>query len=148
MTPRERNWLTLGLSLFALHLAWEMGQAGLFTDFRDTPWWRHAPRCSLAALGDVTLSGLAWTCTALLFGWRWAFEGRVTSAALVWIAVGEVATIALERWALAAGRWTYAPHMPTIFGVGLSPLVQWVIVPALTLALARRLRFPGLADPG
>lgn len=122
----------------ALHFAWEMAQARLFTNFAGMSWWQHAPRCLFAALGDVTLSGLAWTCTALLFGWRWPFEGRLTSPALLWIAVGEVATIALERWALAAGRWTYAPHMPIVFGVGLSPLLQWVIVPVLTLALARR----------
>lgn len=28
-----------------------------------------------------------------------------------------------------AGAWSYAPKMPTLYGVGLSPLLQWLIIP-------------------
>jgi hypothetical protein len=28
-------------------------------------------------------------------------------------------------------RWTYAQAMPTILGIGVAPLVQWVVLPPL-----------------
>ena len=59
--------------------------------------------------------------------------------AATWIAVGVIATIAFERWALARGRWAYGPEMPVVFGIGLLPLLQWLIVPALTLVVMQQL---------
>jgi hypothetical protein len=29
--------------------------------------------------------------------------------------------------------WTYAPSMPQLSGIGLAPVVQWILVPALAL---------------
>lgn len=57
--------------------------------------------------------------------------------AATWIGAGLITTIAFERWALARGRWSYAPEMPLVFGMGLLPLLQWLIVPALTLIIVR-----------
>jgi hypothetical protein len=36
------------------------------------------------------------------------------------------------------GSWAYSPLMPTVpfLGTGLSPLLQWLIVPTLTLRIA------------
>lgn len=40
--------------------------------------------------------------------------------------------------------WTYSSAMPTIdlggFEIGLSPLAQWVVIPPLALAFARKVR--------
>ncbi len=36
------------------------------------------------------------------------------------------------------GRWAYAERMPLVLGVGVTPLLQWVLVPPLPLWLARR----------
>lgn len=47
-----------------------------------------------------------------------------------------IVTIAVERWALAVGRWRYAATMATIAGIGLSPLLQWIAIPLLILAAA------------
>jgi hypothetical protein len=61
------------------------------------------------------------------------------------ITLGVLAMIGFERWALAAGRRAYASDMPLVFGVGLLPLLQWIVVPAVTLALVRvRARPPGV----
>ncbi len=43
-------------------------------------------------------------------------------------------------------RWAYGEDMPVVLGVGLTPLLLWVIVPLLTLWLARR--HLGLVDGG
>jgi len=50
-----------------------------------------------------------------------------------------VATAAvIELRALAAGRWAYAEAMPTVFTVGLSPLVQLGLTGAVAVLVAWR----------
>ena len=35
------------------------------------------------------------------------------------------------------GSWGYAPDMPLVFGIGVSPLLQWLVVPLVTLSILR-----------
>ena len=39
------------------------------------------------------------------------------------------------------GAWAYQPTMPLVAGIGLTPLLQWVVVPTLMLLL------PGACPP-
>jgi len=52
--------------------------------------------------------------------------------------VGLSVTIIIERWAISIGRWQYREAMPTIAGIGLSPLLQWIIIPAAIVFVVRR----------
>jgi hypothetical protein len=52
-------------------------------------------------------------------------------------------TTAIERLALGGlwmQGWSYSPLMPVVpgLGVGLSPLVQWLVLPPLLIWLVRR----------
>ena len=38
------------------------------------------------------------------------------------------------------GAWAYAEIMPRILGIGLTPLLQWVVVPIVMLVLIQRSR--------
>ena len=38
------------------------------------------------------------------------------------------------------GAWAYSPHMPLIVGIGLAPLLQWLVVPVATLLMVRASR--------
>lgn len=122
---------------FALHFAWEMLQAPVFMEFAETL-WAGTVRCFVAALGDVLIAIGAYVVAALAFrraawpildGWR--------APAAAWIVAGMLATIVFERWALARGRWVYGPEMPLVAGIGLLPLLQWLVVPVLTLMAVR-----------
>lgn len=55
------------------------------------------------------------------------------------LAVGLVWTIQSE-WqnVYARGAWAYATFMPTIMGVGLLPILQWLVLPPLVLLAVRR----------
>jgi len=35
------------------------------------------------------------------------------------------------------GSWAYAQAMPVVAGIGLSPLLQWVLVPLVVLCTVR-----------
>jgi hypothetical protein len=128
----------VGLLLtLTLHFAWEMLQAPAFMDFAAST-WDGTVRCFAASVGDVLLTSGAYAVTALVF-WQiaWPLQPRWVLPAAMWITLGVLATITFERWALATERWAYGPAMPLVFGVGLLPLLQWVIVPALTLVIIR-----------
>jgi hypothetical protein len=127
------------LATLALHFAWEMLQAPAFVDFAGSV-WAGTIRCFTAALGDVLLATGTYVVTVLLFRRAaWPVKHGWLFPAVTWIALSLVATIAFELFALSRGRWSYGPEMPVILGVGLLPILQWLIVPALSLLVVRRL---------
>ena len=59
----------------------------------------------------------------------------------IFVAVGILLTLGFEYYYTNISlRWTYADLMPLVplFGIGLSPLLQWRIIPPLVVWLARR----------
>lgn len=132
------NLLVIGLvATLGLHFAWEMLQAPAFQAFAPTV-WEGTVRCFVAALGDVLIASLAYVATALVVRRiAWPLQQGWVRAAALWLVIGLGATVVFELWALERGRWAYRPTMPLLFGVGLLPLLQWVVVPLLTVALVR-----------
>ena len=129
--------VALAVVAFALHFAWEMGHARWFATMNELPFWTATAWCARAALWDVAISAASYLAASLVArNTRW-IRRRSALPLTVYIALGLIVTIAVERWALAVGRWRYAATMPTIAGIGVSPLLQWIVVPLLILAAAR-----------
>ena len=125
------------LTLFS-HYAWEIGQIRFFASFQNTPFRSYALHCFVASLGDVVIATIAYVgVAALTRNWDW-FARRVFSRPLIlWLLFGEIMTVAFELYALSAKRWAYAESMPTVLGVGLAPLLQWILIPSLTAFVMR-----------
>ena len=67
----------------------------------------------------------------------WIQERGVYGNPITWvlpILLGSFFAIGIELWALQSHRWEYAT-MPTIFGLGLLPLLQMMVLPPLALLL-------------
>lgn len=139
MTHQTTRMITRYLALsFALNLVWEFAQMPLYTI------WAEATAGEIAFAGahctviDTLIAagalGLAW----LVAGrqrWPAGHYGRVAALAIL---MGLAFTVFSEwRNVYVAGNWAYAARMPEIFGIGLAPLAQWIIVPALAFGLAR-----------
>jgi hypothetical protein len=143
----QRAWRLLGLRFLpwfaGLSLAWEMAQLPLYTIWAEATPGYIAFSVAHCTAGDI-LIGMAALLLALvllrtggLSSWRWARIG--TLAALL----GAAYTIFSEWRNIAIlGSWAYAASMPRIAlgvtEVGLSPLLQWLLLPPLALYLARR----------
>ena len=105
--------------------------------------WRTGTRREIAfALihctgGDIlitTVTLAAATALARVFGWR-AFGWRMVFTA---IALGAAYTVFSEWLNVEIRRsWSDAASMPVVpfLGTGLTPLLQWLIVPGLALAV-------------
>ena len=103
------------VATLTLHFAWEMLQAPAFADFAGST-WAGTVRCFTAALGDVLLASGAYVITALAFRRAaWPVRRGWILPAATWIALGIVATVAFEQWALSRGRWAYGPEMPLLW---------------------------------
>jgi len=137
--PGARRWWAFACVTFLLHYAWELLQGPLYTQFAGLSWTEHALPCLPAALGDVVIAAVAHAFAgALTRRWRWPFERNRMAPALLWLAAGLVITVTFELLAVSWGRWAYTERMPQVLGVGLSPLLQWTLLPPLSLLLACR----------
>jgi len=124
--PGLARWVVLVVAGCALNVVWELGQASLYAG--RPPWWVFLR----AAVSDALFIGAA-TLLGVLARRLWP-GGFWPVFLLVLVATAAV----IELRALAAGRWAYAEAMPTVFTVGLSPLVQLGLTGAVAVLVAWR----------
>ncbi len=124
----------------ALHLVWEIAQLPLYTLWDDPDRVRIAAYVLHCLLGDVLIATTIYLLTAIVFrDLAWPVRRPWTAGAFM-LAAGLGFTV-FSEWVnvYRLGAWAYKPAMPLIAGIGLTPLLQWVVVPALMLFIARRL---------
>ena len=128
--------------LAALDLVWEIAQLPLYSLWTEASFACKAFAIVHCTLGDV-LIGAASLALALILGreqelatWHWR---RIVVLMLL---LGPGYTIFSEWLNTALFRWAYSDLMPTLdlvgVRVGLSPLLQWLVLPPLALHVARR----------
>ena len=126
---------------FLLHFSWEMLQVPLYAELPGATHWEGIRTCLHATLGDVGIALVAFWCGALVGRSRQWFRWRNRTAFWVYVGLGLVATLVLERVATGSSqRWLYAPAMPIVplLDVGLSPILQWLVLPPVVLWITRR----------
>lgn len=137
---RGARWGLFGASVGVLHFAWEMSQASFFSSMKGLPAWSATRLCFRATLGDVAITAVAFLAAALLEeSPLWPLHLTTRRGWLAFLLVGLTFTIAIEIWATQHQRWIYDATMPTLFGIGLLPIAQWVVVPVLEIIVFRRL---------
>lgn len=132
-----RRLFAVLLAAYALHFAWEMGQSTLFIPMYRLQVRTATAWCARAAGWDVVIGIAAYLAAALAARRLLWIRERKWLPVAVYFAVGLGVTIAIERWAISVGRWQYREAMPTIAGIGLTPLLQWIVVPAAIIAVVR-----------
>jgi len=139
MVHESWRWIAVILITFALHLAWEMAQHNLYLQVQSMPFWRATAWCVRATVGDLVITTIAFSAAAMSGGRHWPLIRRRLSPALIFLAVGILITIGYEIYAVSTGRWAYDEQMPQILGIGLSPLLQWIVIPLLEIAAFRKI---------
>jgi hypothetical protein len=129
-------------AIAAGNLAWEFLHLPLYT------LWRSASSRFLAFaafhcwLGDMLIAAICLAIAIFATGrvWPWQDYGR-TAVMSVLLGVGYTV---FSEWLHVGVRasWAYAPVMPRVppLGTGLSPLLQWILVPTIAFLWARRAR--------
>lgn len=136
-------FLTYVATVALASLAWETAQMPLYTLWDTGGGWDVALnviRCTGANM--VIAAGCLLGAILIGRGRHWPHQGYLRCAVLA-CALGIGYTLYSE-WlnVYVKGTWAYSDHMPLMppLDVGLSPLMQWLVLPSAALFVARRAR--------
>ena len=121
-------------------LAWEVVQLPLYALWAEPHLARIGYAIAHCTAGDV-LIGIATLFLALSFSGASERANWPESRIVIWMILAAVGyTVLSERINLAQGNWTYSAWMPVLpwIGVGLAPLLQWIVVPLVAWRWANR----------
>ena len=125
------------------HMIWEIAQLPLYTIWRTGTGRDIVIAVLHCTLGDLSIALVTLIMALVVIGspsWPTQQFAAVLATAVV-LSVGY--TVYSEYVNTIVRRdWAYGPLMPTLpwIGTGLSPLLQWIIVPSLALAWSTRSR--------
>lgn len=144
------NWLQ-GLRVYlgaiaAGNLAWETLQLPLYTIWRTGTLREQAFAVVHCTLGDLLIALSSLALALMIVGQSSWPSSRFWQVAGVTIIFG-IGYTAFSEWLNVVVRvsWAYSEWMPVIplfgFRLGLSPLLQWIVVPTAAFGLVRRMTF-------
>ena len=134
---RAGLWSSLA---FVLHLVWEIAHVRLYTIGMEADGLRTAWAVFHCSLGDVVIALAMFALAGIVLSRAdWPVSHPWAGGAIV--AVGAMAYTVWSEWhnVYRASNWGYTVDMPLIFGIGLSPLLQWLILPPAMVFAYRRL---------
>ncbi|SRR6266446_4113378 len=144
MNRRAETWLATLKRYFGVVLAgnliWEFAQLPLYTLWYEAPWSKIAFAAVHCTGGDLLIAGSVLVIALVFVGndrWPHASYCRVALVAVV----GGLGYTAFSEWLNTEirGTWAYTIWMPVIpvIGTGVSPFLQWTVVPPLAFWWAR-----------
>jgi len=137
----ETPELPVAFFSFVLHFVWEFVQVPTYTGMAEMDHWEAIKLCMSATFGDVGFALTAfWIASIAVRSRSWILQPTRLPVA-IFVAVGIILTIGFEYYYTNISlRWTYSELMPLVppFGTGLSPLLQWLVIPPVVVWLTRR----------
>lgn len=124
---------TLFVVAYVLDAPWEVLQNRYYRVAAPSS-FQHVVVCLAMALVDATA----------IVAFRWIVEMLVPGAdaraiAIAMFVIGTVTAIGAEALALHLSWWAYGPQMPTVVGIGLTPIAQLALFAPLSTYLAMRI---------
>jgi len=113
-----------------LNLIWEFSHYSLYIDLSGIS---PVPHLILASFTDMLIIfGILIVISIKNKNFRWIRKAGKFDYVFI-IVLGLIVAIFIELWALGIDRWAYKEFMPTIFGIGLSPLIQLGLTGVISL---------------
>jgi hypothetical protein len=147
LSPHPRGYAALKHSmLWAVltllpNLFWEVGQVPLYALVDEHNTAKLVYAVAHCTLGDALIAGVSFALTNLILGEVYWPTRRPWQGGAIVTALGLAYTLFSEWYNVyQVGSWAYSPRMPLIAGIGLSPLLQWLLMPVVTLMLMRLVR--------
>lgn len=122
----------IALTLFVLNLAWEFLHYPLYVDLSGIAHFLHLITASITDVFMVL--GIYAVVSLKNRNLKWMDKPSRWDFCLI-ISVGLAVAVLIELINLNLSRWEYTSAMPTLFGIGLSPLVQLASTGALPFLL-------------
>ena len=107
--------------ILILNLIWEFSHYRLYVDLTGIPSTTHLIMASLTDLLLVTLIFLIISIFRRNIAW---IENPNKADYFIIVVMGFLIAALIEIYSVSNNRWNYTELMPTIFGIGVSPLIQ------------------------
>jgi len=140
----KHRWLAALRAYFLVsivaHFLWEIGHLPFYTLWTEGTFGEKAFAIIHCTTGDLIIAAISLvTAIVLLANRNWpARRFRLVGILTMFFGLGYTV---FSEWNNLVVRksWAYSDLMPTMppFGTGLTPLLQWLIVPTLALAAAK-----------
>lgn len=141
-----RRLISWALLAAVLHALWEIAQLPLYALWNEADRTRIAAYVAHCVAGDVFIAMCIFLIVAAaLRRLDWP-QARPWPGGALLVGLGLGYTVFSEWYNVyRVGAWAYAEQMPLVRvpllgGIGLAPLLQWLIVPVLMVVLVRRRR--------
>lgn len=128
--------LKLAAVAFFLNFFWEVLHSRFYTTTLFMGPAALGNLLTLQSLKDAGWIVLLYLVTVLLF--RNADVTKNRAQLVVFVALALAFSFIDERISVEFGRWAYAPVMPTVFGAGLTPLLELAATGVLSLIIVFR----------
>ncbi len=125
---------------FILNLMWEIAHVRLYALWATADAMTVAWSLLHCTLGDVVIALAMFALVGMVLRRvDWPILSPWTGGVIV--VIGTMVFTAWSEWynVYSVGNWAYAASMPMIFGIGLSPLLQWLILPPIMVITYRGL---------
>ena len=118
---KKSKLIILAIIILGLNIVWEFSHYRLYIDLTGIPPTTHLIIASFADLFLVFLIFFIISIFNKSISW---IENPHKLDYNIIILFGILIATIIEIYSLSNGRWAYTNLMPTIFGIGLSPLIQ------------------------
>ncbi len=130
-----------------LNGVWETLQMPLYTLWQDGSAGEIVFALAHCTLGDAMIASLSLLLALSCFGNGAWPQKRFRAVAISAIFIGVCYTIYSEWHNTTVSKsWAYTASMPSVLGIGLAPIAQWLIVPSAALWWTR-FRYARLPTP-
>lgn len=132
----KKQVIAISVYAFILNFIWEVSQGFLFSDYVYN--FQHISFCALASVADLIMVLLLYFVFSVALKNPFWIKNFTPYKSLSLLFIGGAGAILGEWRHLSEGTWSYTETMPVlpIIEVGLTPLLQFIILPILIYKLA------------
>ncbi len=121
-----------------LNLLWEFAHSSFYTDGEHDTWYIIWTRIH-CTVGDLMILFVSFWTVSILYRSRFWWQGEGVLPIVIFVLSGFGYTVWSEWYnTQIAKTWEYAEAMPTVLEIGVSPLLQWLVIPPLILFQLKR----------
>lgn len=125
---------------FLLNFVWEFIQVPYFEGMQEMSHWEGIKFCTGATFSDAIIAVFCFWSVAIFRSRSWITRpGKIDLFAFT--ALGVLSAIIIEWYSVEIiHRWAYVETYPVlpILGTGLTPLLQWILLPPLIVWFVKR----------
>lgn len=134
MKTKPTKFLLLMPIAFILNFIWEIVHYPLYYDLSGISKYPHILIASLTDM--LIIFGIFLFLSLIHKNISWIKKPKIIDyIGIVFLSL--IIAIFIEYYNLSIGRWAYTLSMPTIFGIGLSPLLQLAVTAILSLFIIK-----------